>query len=232
MMPIPGPGQAGGSKSGPAELPGGGAMGRFCLALAALAVGESRIENLPPDSETLRLAAALEALGARLASPSPGLWRVHGAGIGGLGEPPAPLDMGTDEQGFALVAALLAAREGFGVVTAELPGERPGLRDAMALLGARTQAPAGRASPLAIAGARDPRPLDMPVAAEDAPPLQAAILMALGARGQSRFSGQFALAEGLGPCLTLFGITWNRTESHLAIEGQPELGPVHLRLTR
>ncbi|MCG7354421.1 hypothetical protein MHL32_22455, partial [Roseomonas mucosa] len=64
--------------AGEIRVPGDGAIGLRALMLAALAVGETRIEGLPERDDTRHIAAALRALGARVEQAGPGAWHVAG----------------------------------------------------------------------------------------------------------------------------------------------------------
>ena len=62
--------------TGAIAVPGDKSISHRALILAALAVGESRIEGLLEGEDVLATAAALEVLGAEIARGA--TWRVHG----------------------------------------------------------------------------------------------------------------------------------------------------------
>lgn len=126
------------------EVPGDPALAMRVLLVAAMALGESRIANLPRHPAAAAMAAAIVALGAR-GEAGDGAVTVSGLGIGGLLEPDAPLDLAANDDLAALlmgaigiypfetrlagsgrpVGPLLEALEGLGI-TIDWNGERRG----------------------------------------------------------------------------------------------------------
>ena len=90
------------------SLPGDKSISHRSLMLAAMAVGESRIEGLLEGEDVLATAAALRAMGVELERTGAGSWRVWGVGVGGLAEPADVLDMGNAGTGARLLMGLLA----------------------------------------------------------------------------------------------------------------------------
>src|SRR3954454_16460474 len=72
---------------GEARLPGDKSISHRSLMLAAMAVGESRIEGLLEGEDVLATAKALGAMGVEVKRVGDGSWRVWGMGVGGLAEP-------------------------------------------------------------------------------------------------------------------------------------------------
>jgi 3-phosphoshikimate 1-carboxyvinyltransferase len=87
--------------------------------LAAIAVGESRIEGLLEGEDVLCTAAAMRALGAEIERSDDGVWHVWGRGVGGLGEPEDVLDMGNSGTAARLLLGLLATHP----LTATMTGD-------------------------------------------------------------------------------------------------------------
>ena len=138
---------------GRVRVPGDKSISHRALILAALAVGETRIEGLLEGEDIVHTAQALRALGASVERTGESLWRVHGVGIAGFAEPPAPLDCGNSGTGCRL---LLGAAAG-APITAAFDGDsslrqRPMRRvlDPLERMGARVLAASdgeiGRAS--------------------------------------------------------------------------------------
>ena len=95
---------------GKTDLPGDKSISHRALMIGAAAVGETTISNLLEGEDVLHTAAALRALGAEIArdADEPGLWHVHGRGVGGLAEPAQVLDLGNSGTGARLIIGLLA----------------------------------------------------------------------------------------------------------------------------
>lgn len=97
-----------GALKGRARVPGDKSISHRALMLAALAVGESRIEGLLEGEDVLATARALRALGVALVRDAPGVWRVHGVGTGRLAEPEEVLDLGNAGTAARLLLGILA----------------------------------------------------------------------------------------------------------------------------
>ncbi len=100
-------------------MPGDKSISHRALMLAAIAVGESRIEGLLEGEDVLCTAAAMRALGAEIERGEDGVWRVWGRGVGGLREPDAVLDMGNSGTAARLLLGLLATHP----LTATMTGD-------------------------------------------------------------------------------------------------------------
>lgn len=144
-----------GALKGRARVPGDKSISHRALMLAALAVGESRIEGLLEGEDVLATARALRALGVALVRDAPGVWRVHGVGTGGLAEPEEVLDLGNAGTAARLLLGILAGH-GF---TSFLSGDaslrrRPMGRVVRPLreMGAQILCRSGERLPLAITG--------------------------------------------------------------------------------
>jgi len=174
--------------SGTLRVPGDKSISHRALMLAALAVGETRVEGLLEGDDVLKTAAAMTALGADVARDDDGVWRVSGRGVGGLREPPDVLDMGNSGTGTRLLMGLLASHP----ITAVLTGDqslrsRPMNRVAAPLeqMGARITARDGGRLPLTIRGTATPLAIryELPVASAQ---VKSAILLAgLAAPGET-----------------------------------------------
>lgn len=211
---------------GPLAVPAAPELGLRAMALAALAVGPSLITGLV-DARAERLAVALRLLGARVAQPAPGEWRIEGRGIGGLSEPAAPLP-----QGDAALLPLLAGLVGGHPIFAVLPGGEEDAAPLAALLaqaGARVSGRTGPRPPLAVEGVAEPLPLDTALPPDPEGWLAtAALLLALAARGRSRLHRP--VPAGMPELLHLFGAECGWEGEALWLDGQPELRPATLAL--
>ena len=170
-----------GALSGAALLPGDKSISHRSLMLAAMAVGESRIEGLLEGEDVLATAGALRAMGVELE-------RTGARAAGGYGawawaasrSPTGVLDMGNAGTGARLLMGLLAGH-GF---TSFLTGDaslrsRPMRRviEPLSRMGASFLARSGGRLPLALTGRTDLLPIvyESPVASAQ---VKSAVLLA------------------------------------------------------
>jgi 3-phosphoshikimate 1-carboxyvinyltransferase len=219
---------------GRVRVPGDKSISHRALILAALAVGETRIEGLLEGEDVVHTAQAVRALGASVEHAGEGLWRVHGVGVAGFAEPPAPLDCGNSGTGCRL---LLGAAAG-APITAAFDGDaslrqRPMRRvlDPLERMGARVLAASdGGRLPLTLRGARDAIPIvyEPPVASAQ---LKSAVLLAgLAAPGETSVLEREATRDHTERMLRHFGAEvrvepFGPHGRRITLRGQPELVP-------
>lgn len=220
--------------AGEIRVPGDSAIGHRALILAALTVGETRIEGLPEQDDIRRIATALHALGVGVEQAGPGTWRIAGRGVGGLVEPGGILDMGGSGAVAALFCGLLAGHPLFAVLTGDATLRRHPMGPVtgpLAACGARFTARGGAFLPLAVEGARLALPLEhrLPVASAR---LKSALLLAgLCARGVTRVEEPAPSHDHTENLLRHFGARLRVTPEGagqsaaqvIELEGQPEL---------
>ena len=169
-----------GALSGAVPLPGDKSISHRSLMLAAMAVGQSRIEGLLEGEDVLATAAALRCLGVEVTRDETGGWQVWGVGVGGLAEPDRVLDMGNAGTGARLLMGLLAGHP----FTSFLSGDaslrsRPMRRVAEPLtrMGASFLTRSGGRLPLALTGRGDLTPIvhESPIASAQ---VKSAVLLA------------------------------------------------------
>ena len=141
--------------SGILALPGDAAIAQRALIIAAMALGESSIENLPETAGTTATINALRALGAVIEKRG-AVWTVSGLGADGLLEPQVPLDFGTAPE----AAALLMGAAGVYPFVSNYAGEDgPALRpllEALSDLGVTVLEDNAGHRPVALRGPRTP----------------------------------------------------------------------------
>lgn len=175
--------------AGEIRVPGDGAIGLRALMLAALAVGETRIDGLPERDDTRHIAAALRALGARVEQAGPGAWHVAGRGVGGLAEPAEVLEMGGSGSAAALFCGMLAGHPVFAVLAGDAALRRHPMgrvTGPLAACGARFTGRGGEFLPLAVEGARLALPAEHRLPVASATVKSALLLAGLCARGVTR----------------------------------------------
>ena len=169
-----------GALSGAATVPGDKSISHRSLMLAAMAVGESRIEGLLEGEDVLATAGALRAMGVEVERTAPGAWRVWGVGVGGLAEPAEVLDMGNAGTGARLLMGLLAGHGFTSFMTGDASlRSRPMRRviEPLSRMGAAFLARSGDRLPLALTGRTDLLPIvyQSPVASAQ---VKSAVLLA------------------------------------------------------
>jgi 3-phosphoshikimate 1-carboxyvinyltransferase len=219
-----------GALSGTVRVPGDKSISHRALMFAALAIGETRIDGLLEGEDVLRTAAAMRALGARVTQDSAGVWRVTGAGLGGLREPEDLLDMGNSGTAARLLCGILASHPIFSVLTGDASLRRRPMARVMTPLaecGARFTSREGGRLPLAIEGAVDALPLDHRMTVASAQVKSAILLAGLNARGITRVEEPVPTRDHSENMLRHFGadvvVGEEKGGKVIEISGQPTL---------
>src|SRR3954454_1631457 len=89
-------------------MPGDKSISHRALILGALSVGETRISGLLEGEDVINTAKAMRSLGAIVERTGDYAWSVRGVGVGGFGQPRAPLDFGNSGTGCRLVMGAVA----------------------------------------------------------------------------------------------------------------------------
>ncbi len=192
---------------GTSRVPGDKSISHRALMFGAMALGETRIGGLLTGEDVLRTAAAMVALGAAIRREG-GDWLVSGRGVGGLAEPGDVLDMGNSGTAARLLAGIVASHPFTTVMTgdASLRG-RPMRRvtEPLAASGARFTTRDGGRLPMAIAGAREPRPLHYVLPVASAQVKSAVLLCGLNAPGTTIVTERQATRDHSENMLRHFG---------------------------
>ncbi len=228
-----------GALKGRVRVPGDKSISHRALMLGLLTVGETRIEGLLEGADVLATAAACGALGAKLQRSGTGAWSVHGAGIGSLLPPRAPLDFGNAGTGTRLMLGVVAGHP----IEAVFDGDdslrqRPMRRvlDPLARMGAEVieQAEGGRL-PLKLKGARDPIPIEYKSPVASAQVKSAVLLCGLAAPGETTLIEEAATRDHTERMLAHFGAELKVTPhsargKRIVLKGRPELLPQRVRV--
>lgn len=170
-------------------VPGDKSISHRALLLGALAVGETVVEGLLESDDVLRTADALRALGVEITADKDGVWRIHGVGVGGFGEPDCVLDFGNSGTGARLMTGVLATHPFSSILTgdASLRG-RPMARIVQPLteMGARFVGRTGLRLPMTVVGTGMPVPISYVLPVASAQVKSAVLLAGLNAPGSTR----------------------------------------------
>ena len=152
---------------GEIEVPGDKSISHRAALLAALATGNSRIENYLEAEDTMATLAALGTLGVEWRRLGEGLFEVGGGGLKGLQAPAADLDCGNSGTAMRLLAGVLAAQPFASRLVGDASlSRRPMKRilEPLQAMGAKIEATAG-CPPLSI-GPAELKPINykLPVA--------------------------------------------------------------------
>jgi 3-phosphoshikimate 1-carboxyvinyltransferase len=224
---------AGAPLRGAIRVPGDKSISHRALMLAGLAVGESRISGLLEGEDVLSTAAAMRAMGARIARTGDGCWSVWGAGVGSLLQPEEALDMGNSGTSTRLLMGLVASHP----LTATFIGDaslsrRPMARviEPLALTGAEFHASPGGRLPLMVRGLAPAIPLSYRLPVASAQVKSAILLAGLNIRGETRVEEPVPTRDHSERMLAGFGADIDVTSGSdgarvLRLRGPAELRP-------
>ncbi len=222
--------------TGSVKVPGDKSISHRALMLSALAIGESRAEGLLMGEDVRATAAAMRALGAKIAFDGDSA-TVNGVGVGGLMEPEDVLDMGNSGTSARLLSGLIASHDLYAVMTgdASLRG-RPMARvtGPLSEMGARFAARSGDRLPMAIVGARDSVALDYTSPVASAQVKSAILLAGLNTRGETVVREKTHTRDHSERMLAAMGADVRTAveDGHhvVRIQGYAELSPHHIRV--
>ncbi|MBA2919635.1 3-phosphoshikimate 1-carboxyvinyltransferase [Sphingomonas sp. MAH-20] len=220
-----------GPLSGAVRVPGDKSISHRALMLAALAVGESRINGLLEGDDVLATAAAMRAMGATIERDADG-WSVAGVGVGGLLQPQQALDMGNSGTSTRLLMGLVASHP----ITATFTGDaslsrRPMNRviEPLSLMGADVTASPGGRLPLMLRGLCPAVPIAYRLPVASAQVKSAVLLAGLNTPGITRVIEPIPTRDHSERMLTGFGadltVELENGERHIRIRGEAELKP-------
>lgn len=171
---------------GVCRVPGDKSISHRALILGALATGRTRITGLLEAEDVINTAKAVSALGAP-ASKAGDVWEVLGRGVGGLGQPPGPLDFGNSGTGARLMMGVIAGHP----ITTRLVGDaslsrRPMSRVLRPLRQMGLEVLEDKETlPLTIRGTGDLVPIDYELPVPSAQVKSAILLAGLAAAGET-----------------------------------------------
>jgi 3-phosphoshikimate 1-carboxyvinyltransferase len=215
---------------GTACVPGDKSISHRALILAALAVGQSRIEGLNEGDDVRATIAALRAMGARIAQDAEGAWTVDGVGTGGLLQPRAPFALGNSGTSARLLMGLVASHPISATFTGDASlGRRPMARvaDPLRRIGARIS---GNFLPLTVEGARPALPVRHRLEIPSAQVKSALLLAGLSAPGITEVIEAAPTRDHLERLLRLFGAQIETDGARIALRGEAELRPQRLAI--
>lgn len=226
-----------GRLAGRIAVPGDKSISHRTLILGGLTVGETAVEGLLEGEDVIATADAMRAYGAEVTRLGTGSWRIHGCGVGGLGEPDRVLDMGNAGTGVRLLMGLAAGYPFTSFFTGDASlRRRPMGRVARPLeqMGATILARSGERLPLAVTGGNPLLPIDYEVPVPSAQVKTAVLLAGLHAPGTTTVIEREATRDHTERMLRAFGaeiaVEHGEGATRIALRGQPELRPASIRV--
>ncbi len=217
----------GGSIIGEARVPGDKSISHRSVMLGALAEGVTRVRGFLEGEDTLATRAAFEAMGVQIQRAEDGELTIQGAGLNGLTQPDAVIDLGNSGTAIRLMAGLMAGQS----FDTELTGDqslngRPMGRVITPLesMGAQIQSETEGRPPLKITGSSHLKAIhyDLPMASAQ---VKSCVLLAgLYADGRTSVTESAPTRDHTERMLRGFGYLVDRDEEGvISLEGRGSL---------
>lgn len=207
------------------RVPGDKSISHRALMLAAIAEGESRIDNFLNGADCLATSAALRAMGIHIAEPDATTVRVRGAGLEGLRQPVRSLDLGNSGTGMRLLAGLLAGQTFDSVLVGDASlSRRPMGRviEPLSRMGARIDSRDGL-PPLTVHGRQPLRRIEYSLPVASAQVKSAILLAALYADGVCELSEPAVTRDHTERMLESMGVALEYGRGRVRLGGRPVL---------
>ncbi|MEZ5399995.1 MAG: 3-phosphoshikimate 1-carboxyvinyltransferase [Bryobacteraceae bacterium] len=219
------------SLQGSVRLPGDKSISHRYAMIAAVAEGESVLENYSTGADCQSTLGCVEALGIEVVR-DPGAVRVRGKGLDGWSAPAAQLDAGNSGSTIRMISGMLAARP----FTCSIGGDeslsrRPMQRVITPLeaMGARIEARDGKFPPLTIHGAKL-RALEYEPPVASAQVKTCVLFAGLHTEGATTVIERVRTRDHTEVALREFGADVERRGDRISIAGRPRLEGRQLRV--
>ena len=206
---------------GEIQVPGDKSVSHRILMLGGIAEGVCEACGFLASEDCLSTLGALRAMGVAVERPTETDVRVHGAGISGLAQASAPLDLGNAGTAMRLMMGLLAGQ----AFDSTLVGDsslmrRPMERVAKPLrsMGASIQTVEGH-PPVRIQGGAQLAPIDYTLPVASAQVKSALLLAALYARGTSWITEPVVTRDHTELMFRSFGVQLTRSGTRIGLAG-------------
>ena len=160
------------------------------LILGAMAIGETKIENLLESEDIFSTIQALKLLGVNINKLNSGVWFVQGVGTGGFAEPNDIINFGNSGTSARLIMGAVSTCPISIMATGdESLNKRPMKRiiEPLSLFGAEFLSRGDSFLPIRLKGAKDPTPINYKSVVPSAQIKSAVLLAALNSPGETTF---------------------------------------------
>ncbi len=208
---------------GTIELPGDKSISHRALMIAAIAEGESRIENLSDGEDVRSTMQCLKQMG--VAFREDGNLVVNGVGLDGLQQAGQPLDVGNSGTTIRLMSGVLSGQDFTTVITGdESVRTRPMLRiiEPLRRMGATVEANQNEFAPLTIQGG-PLNPVTYAPAVASAQVKSCLLLAGLYADGKTSVIEKSMTRDHTELMLQAFGAEVSRQGLQVNVQGRPQL---------
>ncbi|MDZ7785061.1 MAG: 3-phosphoshikimate 1-carboxyvinyltransferase [Halioglobus sp.] len=212
----------GGALTGEFRAPGDKSISHRAIMLGAIAEGATRVRGFLEGEDALATVAAFRAMGVSVEGPTSGTVQVHGAGLHGLCEPAAPLDLGNAGTGMRLLCGLLAGQSFDSQLTGDASlRSRPMGRiiEPLARMGAKIDAAEGGRPPLRIHGGRALRAIHYTLPMASAQVKSCLLLAGLYSDGETAIEEPAPTRDHTERMLGGFGYPLRRRGNTVALRG-------------
>lgn len=183
------------------RLPGDPALSSAALILAAMARGETVLDNIGGGAQAEAVASILRRFGARI-DQQPSGWHVQGIGIGGFLTPDGPLDLGATGAAAPLLLGLLGGHDFCSELTGLGGANVEALLDFIARNGGRVDR---QGDTVRVRAPRFGIPFDLALSQEAQHLVAPLLLLALVTTGRSTLHLPEGVRDPLEDLLLLFG---------------------------
>jgi 3-phosphoshikimate 1-carboxyvinyltransferase len=210
---------------GELHLPGDKSISHRAAILAALAHGESKIENFSSAADCSATLECLRALGVDIARES-SIVRIKGAGSSGLREPSHTLSAENSGTTMRLLAGVLAGLPFTTTITGDESLLRRPMRrvaEPLRLMGAKVELQSNGCAPMRVTGLRPLRAIEYKTPIASAQIKSAVLLAGLAADGTTRIEEPQPTRDHTERLLGEFGVPVEINGNAVSIEGGSSL---------
>ena len=218
---------------GQLTLPGDKSLSHRAVILGSIARGTTRVTGLLRGEDVTRTIQAFQACGVAIEYQDHDWLVIEGAGLDGLSQPAAAIDLGNSGTSIRLLTGLFAG-QGFETVFKgdESLSTRPMRRvvDPLREMGAQISLTSDGTPPVHIHPVSRLQSIDWQLPIASAQVKSAILLAALYAHGQTRISEPIATRDYTETMLARFGASVRRDGIDIQIEGKPKLKGQHIEI--
>ena len=208
------------------RVPGDKSISHRAIMLGSIAEGVTRVTGFLPGEDCLATLRAFRAMGVNIETESDTALTIHGAGLDGLHEPAAPLDLGNSGTAMRLMAGLLAGQS-FDtelVGDASLSGRPMGrVIEPLTRMGAVIESDCDGTPPLQIRGGLRLKGIEYSLPIASAQVKSCVLLAGLYASGDTGINEPAVTRDHTERMLRTLGVPVRTRDRHISLSGRPRL---------